>query len=94
MRYVYVIRCSVKFKDGSHKDYAYIDSVHPSLRKALGYLKFRNVMFIDLFTEFGYDISRDGKYWVDFRKDGYRSFLNIMNDVKLITYKINRKILH
>lgn len=93
-RYVYVIRCKVTFKDGSHKDYEYIDSVHSSLRKALDYLNFRKVMFIDIFTELGYDIERDAKHWVDFRKDGYHSFINIMNDVNLTTYAISKEILY
>lgn len=93
-RYVYVIRFKVTFKDGSHKDYEYIDSVHSSLRKALDYLKFRNTMFIDLFTELGYDIDKDVNHWVDFRNDGYHSILNIKNDVKLTTYAISREILY
>lgn len=93
MRYVYVIRCMVKFKDGSQSDLVFNYRVYSSLRKALDFLEFYKVLWTDEFLRCGYDVDSDGSHWVDYREDGHYSFLNIKNDVKLTTYTINREIL-
>lgn len=93
IRYVYVIRCNVKFADGSHPDSEFIFRVYSSLRKALDYLELYNEIYTTKFLFAGNDIERDDKRWVDFVEDGNHSYLMIRNDVKLTTYTINREIL-
>ena len=93
MRYVYVIRCEVKFKDGSQSDFGYIYRVYSSLRKALDCLECYKEIYTAELLNAGYDIEYDVNHWVDYREDGHYSFLNIKNDVKLTTYTINREIL-
>ena len=93
MRYVYVIRCTVKFEDGSKADAEYIYRVYSSLRKALDCLELYKEIFTTKFVMAGYDIERDVTHRVDYLEDGHYSFLNIKNDVKLTTYTINREIL-
>ena len=93
MRYVYVIRCTVKFEDGSKADAEYIYRVYSSLRKALDCLELYKEIFTTKFVMAGYDIERDSSHFVDFREDGHYSFLNINDGVKLTTYTINREIL-
>ena len=93
MRYVYVIRCAVKFSDGSHSDFEYVYRVYSSLRKALDCLELYKEIYTTKFVMAGYDIERDSSHFVDFSEEGYYSFLNIHNDVKLTTYTINREIL-
>lgn len=93
MRYVYVIRCSVKFLDGSQQDVEYVYRVYSSLRKAIDLLELYKEIYTTKFVMAGYDIERDSSHFVDFREDGHYSFLNVKNDVKLTTYTINREIL-
>ena len=93
MRYVYVIRCVVKFSDGSQTDFEYIYRVYSSLRKAIDVLELYKEIYTTKFVMAGYDIERDVTHRVDYREDGHYSFLNIKNDVKLTTYTINREIL-
>lgn len=93
MRYVYVIRCEVKFEDGSQSDFGYIYRVYSSLRKALDCLELYKEIYTAELLSSGYDIERDVTHWVDYREDCHYSFLNIKNDVKLTTYTINREIL-
>ena len=93
MRYVYVIRCTVKFSDGSKPDAEYIYRVYSSLRKAIDLLELYKEIFTTKFVMAGYDIERDSYHFVDFHEDGRYSFLNIHNDVKLTTYAISREIL-
>ena len=93
MRYVYIIRCTVKFEDGSKADAEYIYRVYSSLRKALDCLELYKEIFTTKFVMAGYDIERDSSHFVDFHNDGRYSFLNIHDDVKLTTYKISREIL-
>lgn len=93
MRYVYIIRCEVKFKDGSQSDFGYNYRVYSSLRKALDCLELYKEIYTTKFVMAGYDIERDSSHFVDFREDGHYSFLNIYDDVKLTTYTINREIL-
>ena len=93
MRYVYVIRCKVKFEDGSQSDFEYNYRVYSSLRKAIDLLEFYNELYIAQFNMAGYDVECDATHWVDLRKDCYNSFLNISNGVKLTTYTIDREIL-
>ena len=94
MRYVYVIRCEVKFEDGSQPDFGYIYRVYSSLRKALDCLELYKQIYTAELLSSGYDIERDVTHWVDYREDGHYSFLNIKNDVKLTTYKISRERLY
>lgn len=93
MRYVYVVRCEVKFEDGSQSDFGYNYRVYSSLRKALDCLEFYKEIYTTRFVMAGYDIERDVTHWVDYREEGHYSFLNIHDDVKLTTYKISREIL-
>lgn len=93
MRYVYIIRCEVKFKDGSQSDFGYNYRVYSSLRKALDCLELYKEIYTAEFLSAGYDIERDATHFVDFRENGHYSFLNIHNDVKLTTYTISREIL-
>ena len=93
MRYVYIIRCKVKFEDYNSQDYEYTFQVHSSLRKAIDLLSFYKEMYITKFNMAGYDVECDATHWVDYREDGYNSFLNIKDGIKLTTYTINRKIL-
>ena len=93
MRYVYVIRCWVRFEDGSQSDLCYNYRVYSSLRKAIDLLElYKEINTAELLNA-GYDIERDVTHWVYYREDGHYSFLNIKNDVKLTTYTINREIL-
>ena len=92
-RYVYVIRCEVKFEDGSQSDFGYIYRVYSSLRKAIDLLELYKEIFTTKFVMAGYDIERDSSHFVDFHEDGHYSLLNIINGVKLTTYTINREIL-
>ena len=94
MRYVYVIRCEVKFEDGSQSDFGYIYRVYSSLRKALNFLELNKELYTAEFLRCGYDVDSDVNHWIDYREDGHYSFLNIKNDVKLTTYTINREILY
>ncbi len=94
MRCVYIIRCAVKFSDGSQSDFEYVYRVYSSLRKAIDLLESYKEMYTTKFVMAGYDIERDSSHFVDFREDGHYSFLNIKNDIKLTTYKINRAILY
>ena len=93
MRYVYVVRCGVKFEDGSQSDFEYVYRVYSSLRKALDLLELYKEIYTTKFVMAGYDIERDSSHFVDFRNDGHYSFLNIKDEVKLPTYTINREIL-
>ena len=93
MRYVYVIRCTVKFSDGSKADAEYIYRVYTSLRKAIDLLELYKEIYTAELLSAGYDIEHDVTHFVDFREDGHYSFLNIRNGVKLTTYTINREIL-
>ena len=93
MRYVYIIRCEVKFSDGSQSDFGYNYRVYSSLRKAIDLLELYKEIYTTKFVMAGYDIERDSSHFVDFREDGHYSFLNIKDDVKLTTYTINREIL-
>ena len=93
MRYVYVVRCEVKFSDGSQSDLCYNYRVYSSLRKAIDLLELYKEIYTTKFVMAGYDIERDSSHFVDFREDGHYSFLNIKNDVKLTTYTISREIL-
>lgn len=93
IRYVYVIRCAVKFSDGSQSDFGYIYRVYSSLRKALDCLELYKEIYTAEFLNAGYDIERDVNHWIDYREDGYYSFLNIKDDVKLTTYTISREVL-
>lgn len=93
MRYVYVVRCEVKFSDGSQSDLCYNYRVYSSLRKAIDLLELYKEIYTTKFVMAGYDIERDVTHRVDFREDGRYSFLNIKNDVKLTTYTISREIL-
>ena len=93
MRYVYVIRCVVKFSDGSEEDAEYIYRVYTSLRKAIDLLELYKEIYTTKFVMAGYDIERDSSHFVDFCENGHYSFLNIKNDVKLTTYTISREIL-
>lgn len=93
MRYVYVIRCEEKFKDGSQSDFGYNYRVFSSLHKAIDLLELYNEIFTTKFVMAGYDIERDSSHFVNFHKDGRYSFLNIYNDVNLTTYAISREIL-
>ena len=94
MRYVYVIRCGVKFEDGSQSDFEYIYRVYSSLRKALDCLELYKEIYTAELLNAGYDIERDVTHWVDYREDGHYSLLNIRNGVKLTTYTISREILY
>lgn len=91
MRYVYIIRCEVKFSDGSQSDLCYNYRVYSSLRKAIDLLELYKEIYTTKFVMAGYDIERDSSHFVDFREDGHYSFLNVKNDVKLTTYTINRE---
>lgn len=93
MRYVYVIRCKVRFEDGSQLDFGYNYRVYSSLRKAIDLLSFYKEIYTTQFNMAGYDVECDATHWVDYREDGYNSFLNIKNGIKLTTYTINREIL-
>lgn len=93
MRYVYIIRCAVKFLDGSQQDVEYVYRVYSSLRKALDYLELYKEIYTAELLSAGYDIERDVTHFVDYREDGHYSFLNIKNDIKLTTYTISREIL-
>lgn len=93
MRYVYIIRCAVKFSDGSQSDVEYVYRVYSSLRKAIDLLELYKEIYTTKFVMAGYDIERDSSHFVDFREDGHYSFLNIKDEVKLTTYTINREIL-
>lgn len=93
MRYVYVIRCVVKFSDGGQPDAEYIHRVYSSLRKAIDMLEFYKEIYTTKFVMAGYDIERDSSHFVDFHEEGRYSFLNIRDGVKLTTYTINREIL-
>lgn len=93
MRYVYVIRCEVKFEDGSQSDFGYNYRVYSSLRKALDCLELYKELYTAELLSFGYDIERDVTHCVYYLEDGLYSFLNIKNDVKLTTYTISREIL-
>lgn len=93
MRYVYVIRCEVKFSDGSQSDLCYNYRVYSSLRKAIDLLELYKEVYTAKFLSAGYDIERDVTHRVDYREDGHYSFLNINDGVKLTTYTINREIL-
>lgn len=93
MRYVYVVRCEVKFSDGSQSDLCYNYRVYSSLRKAIDLLELYKEIYTTKFVMAGYDIERDVTHRVDFREYGRYSFLNIKNDVKLTTYTISREIL-
>lgn len=93
MRYVYIIRCEVKFSDGSQSDFGYNYRVYSSLRKAIDCLELYREIYTAELLNAGYDIDYDINHFVDYREDGRYSFLNIKNDVKLTTYMINREIL-
>lgn len=93
MRYVYVIRCKVKFEDSSQSDFEYTYRVYSSLRKAIDFLSFYKEMYITKFNMAGYDVERDVYHWVDYREDGYYSHLTIKNGCKIKTYQIDREIL-
>lgn len=93
MRYVYVVRCEVKFSDGSQSDLCYNYRVYSSLRKAIDLLELYKEIYTAKFIMAGYDIERDVTHMVDYREDGHYSFLNINDGVKLTTYTINREIL-
>ena len=93
MRYVYVVRCEVKFSDGSQSDLCYNYRVYSSLRKAIDLLELYKEIYTTKFVMAGYDIERDVTHMVDYREDGHYSFLNINDGVKLTTYTINREIL-
>lgn len=93
MRYVYIIRCEVKFSDGSQSDLCYNYRVYSSLRKALDCLELYKEIYTAELLSSGYDIERDVTHFVDYHEDGHYSFLNIHNDVKLTTYTISREIL-
>lgn len=93
MRYVYVIRCEVKFEDGSQSNFGYNYRVYSSLRKALDCLEFYKEIYTTKFVMAGYDIERDATHCVDYHEDGHYRFLNIRDGVKLTTYTINREIL-
>lgn len=94
MRYVYVIRCEVNFEDGSQSDFGYTYRVYSSLRKAIDFLELYKEIYTAELLNTGYDIERDVNHWVNYREDGYNSFLNILNGVKLTTYTINRERLY
>ena len=93
MRYVYVVRCEVKFSDGSQSDLCYNYRVYSSLRKAIDLLELYKEIYTAKFIMAGYDIERDVTHRVDYLEDGRYGFLNIHDDVKLTTYTINREIL-
>ena len=93
MRYVYVIRCEVKFSDGSQSDLCYNYRVYSSLRKAIDLLELYKEIYTTKFVMAGYDIERDVTHRVDYLEDGRYGFLNIHDDVKLTTYTISREIL-
>lgn len=80
--------------DGSQPDVEYVYRVYSSLRKALDCLESYKEIYTAKLLSAGYDIERDVTHWVDYREDGHYSFLNIKNDIKLTTYKINREILY
>ena len=93
MRYVYVVRCEVKFSDGSQSDLCYNYRVYSSLRKAIDLLELYKEIYTTKFVMAGYDIERDVTHRVDYLEDGRYGFLNNHDDVKLTTYTISREIL-
>lgn len=93
MRYVYVIRCEVKFKDGSQSDFGYNYRVYSSLRKALDWLELYKEIYTAELLNAGYDVENDVTHYVDYREDGHYSLLNIRDGIKLTTYTISREIL-
>lgn len=92
-KYVYLIRCKHRFEDGSSEDFEYVWRVYSSLRKAKSNLELWKEIYTAQFLNAGYDVDTDLNHWVDYREDGYYSYMNIRNGNELKTYQISREIL-
>lgn len=92
-KYVYVIKCSHRFEDGSSEDFSYVWRVYSSLRKAKSNLELWKEIHTAEFLRAGYDVDTDLNHWVDYREDGYYSSLTIKNGCSIKDYRISREIL-
>lgn len=92
-KYVYVIKCSHRFEDGSSEDFEYVWRVYSSLRKAQDCLGLWKEIYTALFLSAGYDVECDLNHWVDYHEDGHYSRLNVKNGCELKTYQISRELL-
>jgi hypothetical protein len=93
MRYVYVIRCNVRFEDYSSEDFEYVWRVYSSLRKAFDCLELYKEIHTAELLNAGYDVVGDINHWVDLCKDGHYSHLTVKKGCNIKTYQISREIL-
>lgn len=92
-KYVYLIRCTHRFEDGSSEDFSYTWRVYSSLRKAQSNLELWKEIYTAELLNAGYDVECDVNHWVDYREDGYYSRLIVKKGCELKTYHISREIL-
>lgn len=93
LKYVYVIKLSHRFDDGSSSDFEYIWRVYSSLRKAKSNLELWKEIYTAELLNAGYDVSCDINHWVDYRDDGSYSCLTFKNGCSIKRYTISREIL-
>lgn len=92
-KYVYFIRCTHRFEDGSSEDFSYIWRVYSSLRKAKSNLELWKEIYTAELLRAGYDIDCDVNHWVDYHEEGCYSKLIFKNGCSIKYYQISREIL-
>jgi hypothetical protein len=92
-KYVYLIRVTHRFEDGSSEDFEYIWRVYSSLRKAQSNLELYKEIYTAELLNGGYDIDCDIDHWVDYREDGHYSSLTFKNGCSIKRFTIHREIL-